>query len=54
MFPRQAKTEEICRITCNEIYSEELSIKRTNTDLMRSLFLDLDIFVRKEKGRVFY
>ena len=41
-------SEEICRIVCKEIYPEELSIERTNTDLMRSSFLDLDIFVRSE------
>ena len=25
-------SKEICRIICNEIYPEELSIERTNTD----------------------
>ena len=41
-------SEEICRIVCKEIYPEELSIERTNTNLIRSSFLDLDIFVRSE------
>ena len=41
-------SEEICRIVCKEMYPEELSIERTNTDLMRSSFLDLNIFVRSE------
>ena len=46
--------EEMCRIICTEIYPEELSIERTNTDLMISSFLISDIFVRREgnNGRV--
>ena len=41
-------SEKICRIICKEIYPEELSIERSNTDLMRSSFLDLDIFFHSE------
>ena len=41
-------SEKIYRIICKETYPEELSIERTNTDLMISSFLDLDIDVRSE------
>ena len=39
---------KICDIICNDIYPSELKIECTNTDLKRSSFLDLDIFVTDE------
>ena len=40
--------QEICRIICNDIYPEELSLECTNDSSNRSSFLDLDILVKKE------
>ena len=40
--------QEICRIICDDIYPEELSLECTYDCLNRSTFLDLDILVKKE------